>query len=868
MAMSGDAKLFTYYVVYCVSAMTFGLGRNAVGLATSDNTTNCPTNWAYYNGHCYILQDSELVIEEAREACLQMGADLVIIEDAEENAFLSSLLPESTLAAYWIGLMASATNGNGFTWLDGTVVRNGDGIDVGYTNWQPGEPIYHSADNCAEITTENYGRGYVRGAWNDEPCDIGLTHGYICESNVTHDYCQEDETNDPYPLTWPQTKVGHVAESTERCPEYSGTVGPRGSRQCKDIGDLISAPKWQDLVINDCFGDDSNQINEVLTELSQNTVTQDNVTQISSDLAEATNITSAISATGLEAVAMTLESIINVQSPSPEVTISVIDTVDNILNIEEEVFEAAVDKNASTRILITLVEQLSFFQKQGMNFTVSRTNINVQAVQIPRPNLPYGIGFANIVRNSSNVGNTEIFYDPEDISVHESDTSIALPSEVVSRSDVNETTMLPVTFILYQNTKLFQSRRLEDESTINRVRLVGTRVISATIEGSKVFDLAPDQPIISTYLHKQSKEENNTLDNFQCVFWDFDLENGQGDWSNEGCRLVEITETGRIICHCDHLTSFAVLVDVYGQRYSTPRSTLVLVLLSKIGCGVSISALLIALITYLAIKSQRTKKPKQILICLFFTLLCLYVVFVIGVKRTDSYAGCIAVAALLHYLTLSSVSWMGVEGVNLYLLIVQVFNADVSNFLLKASLAAWGVPLIPVIIVMAIDYTQYVNEHYCFMQPSYAFYFADLLIIAFILIFNFVMFMMIMYKLTCGRKDIGRSSSRDKKQYVTRGITAVAITAILGLTWVFGFLTIIENHASSLVFQVLFCIFNSLQGFFIFILFCVRDEEIRDEWKRWLACGQRGTGTEMSSSGRTGHSETASSDTPKSNTSV
>ena len=61
----------------------------------------------------------------------------------------------------------------------------------------------------------------------------------------------------------------------------------------------------------------------------------------------------------------------------------------------------------------------------------------------------------------------------------------------------------------------------------------------------------------------QEENENNTLNNFQCVFWDFDLENGHGDWSNEGCMLVETTESDRRVCHCDHLTSFAVLIVSY-----------------------------------------------------------------------------------------------------------------------------------------------------------------------------------------------------------------------------------------------------------------------------------------------------------------
>ena len=62
----------------------------------------------------------------------------------------------------------------------------------------------------------------------------------------------------------------------------------------------------------------------------------------------------------------------------------------------------------------------------------------------------------------------------------------------------------------------------------------------------------------------QEENENDTSKNFQCVFWDFDLENGRGDWSNEGCMLVDTTESDRrVVCHCNHLTSFAVLIVSY-----------------------------------------------------------------------------------------------------------------------------------------------------------------------------------------------------------------------------------------------------------------------------------------------------------------
>ncbi|XP_072047960.1 uncharacterized protein [Amphiura filiformis] len=174
-------------------------------------------------------------------------------------------------------------------------------------------------------------------------------------------------------------------------------------------------------------------INTVLTELSENTVTKENVTQFSYDLAEATNITEDINAAGLKAVALALESIIGVDLPSPEVTLSVVETIDNILNIDEDVFEATVDHNAPSRIVRSLEEQLTIIQKQGTNFTGSRTNIDVQAVQIPQARLPNGIGFASIMQSSADVGNTKIFTNAEAIPDGEVDASIQLPSDVISQ---------------------------------------------------------------------------------------------------------------------------------------------------------------------------------------------------------------------------------------------------------------------------------------------------------------------------------------------------------------------------------------------------------------------------------------------------
>lgn len=55
---------------------------------------------------------------------------------------------------------------------------------------------------------------------------------------------------------------------------------------------------------------------------------------------------------------------------------------------------------------------------------------------------------------------------------------------------------------------------------------------------------------------------------------------------------------------------------------------------------------------------------------------------------------------------------------------------------------------------------------------------------------------------------------------------------IAGLTWTFGYLAIEEGR---LAFAYIFTILNSLQGFFIFLMFTLRQKKVRQYWKK-LCC--------------------------------
>lgn len=112
-------------------------------------------------------------------------------------------------------------------------------------------------------------------------------------------------------------------------------------------------------------------------------------------------------------------------------------------------------------------------------------------------------------------------------------------------------------------------------------------------------------------------------------------------------------------------------------------------------------------------RKLRASLLHQIHIQLCSALLFMLVVFLLGTERHGwkSHSVCAAFGALLHYAILAAFGWMGVEAFYMYKSLVQVFNASSrKTFMLRGSAVAWGVPLIPVIIVAAIDSHHYTSN--------------------------------------------------------------------------------------------------------------------------------------------------------------
>ncbi len=80
--------------------------------------------------------------------------------------------------------------------------------------------------------------------------------------------------------------------------------------------------------------------------------------------------------------------------------------------------------------------------------------------------------------------------------------------------------------------------------------------------------------------------------------------------------------------------------------------------------------------------------------------------FVIGIDRTENPTVCSAIAVALHYFFLATFCWMLLEGYQLYLMLIQVFESEKSKVLVY-HLWAYGFPAVIVAVSAGVAWQNY-----------------------------------------------------------------------------------------------------------------------------------------------------------------
>ncbi|XP_037799469.1 latrophilin-like protein LAT-2, partial [Penaeus monodon] len=260
--------------------------------------------------------------------------------------------------------------------------------------------------------------------------------------------------------------------------------------------------------------------------------------------------------------------------------------------------------------------------------------------------------------------------------------------------------------------------------------LVNSPVMGLTI-GNTSWNFSDGTGVKATFRDYFGSDIYN-LSTATCVSWNVANE----QWSPDGCELVLQTGTATE-CTCSHLTNLAVIVDVNGVFGKSPF----LQWFTVVGCSISLVCLVLAIVTlsFLLHKRRRNKTTTVIHLHLCCCLFVAELILLVGLDRTEDEVGCGVVAGFLHYFLLATFCWMGVEGVNVYFLVVKVFLTARSP-LRYYTVVAYTTPALVVTISAAVDSEGYGTEDYCWLSTENGLIWAFTGPALVILLVNFVMF--------------------------------------------------------------------------------------------------------------------------------
>uniref|UniRef100_A0A671W3A0 Adhesion G protein-coupled receptor L3 n=1 Tax=Sparus aurata TaxID=8175 RepID=A0A671W3A0_SPAAU len=398
-----------------------------------------------------------------------------------------------------------------------------------------------------------------------------------------------------------------------------------------------------------------------------------------------------------------------------------------------------------------------------------------------------------------------------------------------------------IAFVLYKHIGVYlstenASMKLGSEAmSTNYSVIVNSPVITAAInkDSNKVY---LSDPVIFTIRHLQQSEENF---NPNCSFWSYSKRTMTGYWSTQDCRLLGTNRT-HTTCSCTHLTNFAVLMAHVDVKNTDPVHDMLLDVITWVGILLSLVCLLISLFTFCffrGLQSDRNTIHKNLCISLFIA----ESLFLVGINRGDQPIACAVFAALLHFFFLAAFTWMFLEGVQLYIMLVEVFESEHSRRR-YFYLVGYGVPALIVAVSAAVDYRSYGTDRICWLRLDTYFIWSFIGPATLIIMLNVIFLGIALYKMFHHTAILKPDSGclDNIKSWV---IGAIALLCLLGLTWAFGLMYVNE---STVVMAYLFTIFNSLQGMFIFIFHCVLQKKLAAHIITFISCFSDGKSVDSS----------------------
>ncbi|XP_051940555.1 adhesion G protein-coupled receptor L3 isoform X16 [Hippocampus zosterae] len=637
------------------------------------------------------------------------------------------------------------------------------------------------------------------------------------------DFCSPRVTAD---ISWPRTQQGQLAK--QPCPV--GTLGVATYMCMAHLG--YWDPKGPDL--SNCTSPWVNHIMQKLRSGETAAIVARELAEQTKGLLRPGDVPSTVRAMAqlVELLDVQLRNLTpgGKDSAARSLTKAMVETVNNLLQPRAQTAWRELSTNEqlhSATLLLDTVETGAFMLADNLlkTDTVQETTDNIQL---------------EVARLSTDGSLSDLTFPQSELHGN----SIQLSASTLKQHGRNGE--IRMAFVLYRNLGPYLSTenasvRLSSEAVYpNYSVIVNSPVIMASInkESNKVY---LSEPVIFTVKHLQHSEENF---NPNCSFWSYSKRTMTGFWSTQDCRLLATNRT-HTSCSCTHLTSFAVLMAHVEVKKADSIHDLLLDVITWVGILLSLVCLLICIFTFCffrGLQSDRNTIHKNLCISLFIA----ESLFLVGINRADQPIACAVFAALLHFFFLAAFTWMFLEGVQLYIMLVEVFESEHSRTK-YFYLAGYGVPAVIVAVSAAVDYRSYGTDRVCWLRLDTYFIWSFIGPATLIIMLNVIFLGIALYKMFHHTAILKPDSGclDNIKSWV---IGAIALLCLLGLTWAFGLMYINE---STVIMAYLFTIFNSLQGMFIFIFHCILQKKVRKEYGKCLrthCCSGKSVETSISSS--------------------
>ncbi|XP_032297180.1 adhesion G-protein coupled receptor V1 isoform X2 [Coturnix japonica] len=304
-----------------------------------------------------------------------------------------------------------------------------------------------------------------------------------------------------------------------------------------------------------------------------------------------------------------------------------------------------------------------------------------------------------------------------------------------------------------------------------------------------------------------------------CLLWNQASESWLSD--SGFCRVIDDT-SGYVECACSHMSIYAVYAQTddlssYNEAFFSSGF-------------ICISGFTLAIISHLFC-TRCAMFAAKLLTHMMVACLGTQISFLASAYLSQhlSEESCSALASVTHYLYLCQFSWMLIQAVNFWYVLVMNDEHTERRYLLY-FLLSWGLPAFIVILLLIILRGIYhhstaqiyglVYSDLCFIPNAYAALFTAALVPLMCLVVVFVVFIHA-YQVTPQWKaydDIFRGRTNAAEIPLV-----LYLFALISITWLWGGLHMAYRHLWMLVF---FIIFNSLQGLYVFVVYFILHNQL------------------------------------------